>query len=103
MSLKIIFGKNKSGKTKYLNEKYSNEDDYVLFLPAEINLITTIKKGNWGTEKNPNYAPQTKIVKFLNEVIIGNIYKKKINKKEKNRLNKFKEIIDNFNKKKFTW
>lgn len=47
MSLTIIIGKNKSGKSTYLENEYDNKkNDKVLFIPSEINLkeITTKEK-----------------------------------------------------------
>ncbi len=67
MSLEIIFGKNKTGKTKYLEEKYNNKDPNVLFIESEIDFDSVLKGNLGGTGKNVIFSPHKKIIDFLNE------------------------------------
>ena len=82
MSLEVIFGKNKTGKTKYLEGTYNSKDPNVLFVEAEID-FDGVLKGNWGgTGKNAIFSPHKKIIDLLNK-IIGNSFKvKAIDNKE---------------------
>lgn len=61
MSLEIIIGRNKTGKTTYLEKKYNNSSNKILFIPSEIKLENDIQKGNLGTASKPDYLPHKKI------------------------------------------
>lgn len=68
MSLEIIFGKNKSGKTRYLEGKYKNDNPNVLFIPSEIN-FDSVLKGNLGTPAKEILPPHKKFLNFFNKII----------------------------------
>lgn len=99
MSLEIIFGKNKTGKTKYLEEKYNNKDPNVLFIESEIDFDSVLKGNLGGTGKNVIFSPHKKIIDFLNEIIGKSFKVKVIDQEEYNKFIKFKEYIDIFSKK----
>ena len=94
MSLEIIFGKNKSGKTKYLEEKYKNQDSKVLFLESEID-FDNVLKGNLGTPAKEILPPHRKFLNFFNE-IIGRNYQIELHGDKYNELIEWKKIFDNF-------
>lgn len=96
MSLEIIFGKNKTGKTKYLESAYERKNSNILFIEAEID-FDGILKGNWGgTGKNAIFSPHKKIIDFLNK-IIGKSFKVKVsNDEEYSKFIQFKRNIDEF-------
>lgn len=71
MSLEVYIGKNKSGKTKKLEEiKKECEDNKkrVLYIPSVINLKTYFEKEKSGTSKNDSFTPQTIVIDFINEI-----------------------------------
>ncbi len=95
MSLKIMIGKNKTGKTKYLREEYNNKNNpKILFIGAELD-FDGVLSGNLGTAKNEDLPPHRKIFNFLNEIIDAK-YELKLKKTEQNRLSKFKNVFDDF-------
>lgn len=103
MSLEIIIGKNKTGKTIYLDQyknndpiesEYKNKEFVTLFLPAELD-FEGVLKGNWGTSKKEFLPPHVKIINFLNKIVIGNNYKFKL---DENEYKKLKENQNNFSK-----
>ena len=61
-SLKIIIGKNKTGKTKYLDIKYNNkQNENVLYIPAEIHYYNDVfKDENYSTKASKDYSPNIK-------------------------------------------
>lgn len=98
MSLEIIFGKNKTGKTKYLMEKYDVKKPNILFIKAEID-FDDVLKGNWGgTGKNAIFSPHKKIIDFLNEIFRKSIKVKFVDQEEYDKLIKIKDDIDTFKK-----
>lgn len=99
MSLEIIIGKNKTGKTKYLEEKYKNtKDSNFLFIQAEIDFDKVLKGNEGGTGKNEIPSPHKKIIDFLNN-IIGKSVNAKINDDEYKKILEKKNDIDEFNNK----
>lgn len=96
MSLEIIIGKNKTGKTEFIKNKYNNaKDDKVLFVPAEIDFDGALT-GNWGTKTKEFLPPHAKIINFLNKIIIGNKYTKKLSDEEFEKLKDIKNSFDEF-------
>ena len=95
MSLEIIFGKNKTGKTEFLKNQYNNfKDEKILFIPSEINYDRFII-GNLGTPTKPYLSPHKKFEIFFNK-IIGEKYTVKFKSKDYNNLKKWKNFFDSF-------
>ncbi|MGL4343192.1 MAG: TOPRIM nucleotidyl transferase/hydrolase domain-containing protein [Metamycoplasmataceae bacterium] len=98
MSLKIYIGKNKTGKSKELesvnNDFIKQENNLVLYLPAELDLEEYITKENLGTTAKPIISPQVKVINFINE-----IYKYcieiKLEEKQIKEIKKNEEFLEN--------
>lgn len=97
MSLKILIGKNKTGKTHHL--KTFLNDDMTLYIPAEIDLEDIVKKENLGTNAKPNISPQWRVLNFLNNVLFPQNFKYKFDNEEKLHIENSKKLIDDFNNK----
>lgn len=96
MSLEIIIGKNKTGKTDYIKNEYDNiKDEKILFIPAEIDFEGALS-GNWGTKTKEFLPPHAKIINFLNKIIIGNEYTLNLDDDKFDQLTKNKKSIDLF-------
>ena len=96
MSLEVYIGKNKSGKTKKIEERKKLDEinkKRVLYIPSVINLKSYIEKEKSGANKADPLTPQTIVIDFINEIYSA---VKEINYDEKE-----KEII-NENIKKLT-
>lgn len=99
MSLEIVFGKNKTGKTEYLKSTYKRENSNVLFIEAEID-FNDVLKGNWGgTGKNAIFSPHKKIIDFLNTIVGKSFKVKAIDDKEYKKFVQSKNDIDLFSQK----
>ncbi len=100
MSLEIIIGKNKTGKTKYLETKYKQniKDSEFLFIQAEIDFDKVLKGNEGGTGRNEIPSPHKKIIDFLNN-IIGKSFNVKINDEDYKKILEKKNDIDKFNDK----
>lgn len=99
MSLHIIIGKNKTGKSTYLRQKYSNENEKILFIPSEVIVNDMIYKESFNKirTKKENQTPHWKILNFINGVMFGNVFYKELNEEEKEKIKTNKNKIDNFN------
>lgn len=99
MSLEVIFGKNKTGKTVYLNNNYNSKNPNVLFIEAEID-FDSVLKGNWGgTGKNAIFSPHKKIIDFLNQIIGKSFKVKVVDDEDYQKFVQFKNSIDSFSQK----
>lgn len=99
MSLEVIFGKNKTGKTRYLEGVYNSRDPNVLFIEAEIDFDGVLKGNCGGMGKNAIFSPHKKIIDFLNQ-IIGKTFKVKVvDCEDYQKLVQFKNSIDSFSQK----
>lgn len=99
MSLEVIFGKNKTGKTKYLAERYNSKEPNVLFIEAEIDFDALLKGNLGGSGKNAIFSPHKKVIDFLNEIIGKSIKVKIVDEEEYKKFVQFKNDIDSFNNK----
>lgn len=102
MSLEIIIGKNKTGKTKYLENKYKNKEEHnVLYIPAEIHYFEdVIKDKNYSTSKSKDYTPQAKMLNFIKEKIKIIDTKIQLNEQQKQKLFEWTNLFHSFNKEK---
>lgn len=102
MSLEIIIGKNKTGKTKYLENKYKNKEEHnVLYIPSEIHYFEdVIKDKNYSTPKSKDYTPQSKMLNFIKEKTKIIDTKFQLNEQQKQKLSEWKNLFHSFNKEK---
>lgn len=68
MSLNIYVGKNKTGKTKAIEELNDDKNDFTLYLPTEMILKDFISKENFGSSANKILSPLAKIINFINDI-----------------------------------
>lgn len=99
MSLEIVFGKNKTGKTKYLKDTYNSIEPNTLFIEAEIDFDDVLKGKCGGTGKNVIFSPHKKIIDFLNQIIGSSFKVKVVDDDEYQKFFQFKNIIDSFSQK----
>lgn len=99
MSLEVIFGKNKTGKTVYINNMYSSKDSSVLFIEAEIDFDDVLKGNLGGTGKNAIFSPHKKIIDFLNSIVGKSFKVKAIDDEEYKKFVQSKNDIDLFSQK----
>ncbi|MEA4333632.1 AAA family ATPase [Mycoplasma sp. 1232] len=96
MSLKIIFGKNKTGKTKYLESRYPKTNPNNLFIEAEIDLEGILKGNTGGTGKNAVFSPHKKVFDFLNTQFAKPFKVRISNDEDYEKINLFKNNADRF-------
>ena len=72
MSLKILIGKNKTGKTRALTEskkEHESNNKTVLYIPSVIDLNNYIEKEKSGTKINDPKTPHFLFIEFINKII----------------------------------
>ncbi|MFU2193143.1 AAA family ATPase [Mycoplasma sp. 4079] len=99
MSLKIIFGKNKTGKTKYLESRYPKTNSNNLFIEAEIDLEGILKGNTGGKGKNEVISPHKKVFDFLNTKFAKPFKVRISNDEDYEKINSFKYNADRFQNK----
>ena len=99
--LKIIIGKNKTGKTKYLDIKYNNkQNENVLYIPAEIHYYNDVfKDENYSTKASKDYTPQHKVFDFIKKQIKIIDDEVKLSEEQKKKIDNLKELFSSFNEK----
>lgn len=117
MSLKIIIGKNKVGKTKYLNEFVDNrkkdDENVILYIPSEMDLRNYMSRGKilrnfYNTHEFYDIeteAPHIKMIRWMQKLVYGNLFEDVLNDllttidcETKKKEIEIKNIIDIVNK-----
>ena len=98
MSLKILVGKNNSGKTHYLKDIHSKNNDDFLYVPCELNILDFYSTNNLGNVKKPEYTPHTILVAYINDLIRQNFNNRYTTQIKQNDLDEYKSIKDDISK-----
>lgn len=69
MALEILIGRNKTGKTTYLEKLANAKKDNSLYLPAEIKYEDFFSKNNLGTAAKPIIPPHQMVLNFINDFL----------------------------------